>query len=159
MRHCFGCFFAASLVCVWPAFAEDAQKAEKSETASVKPASTETKLVKDDIPLWPYEKKLLELTNAERRRYGLSPLKLDKELLTSTRNHCYWMARVRSLEHTTAAVAENIAMGQRSCAEAVSSWMSSPGHRANMLGSYTRIGMAAYQASDGTIYWCLQFLK
>jgi uncharacterized protein YkwD len=102
---------------------------------------------------------LIELTNAERRRYGLSPLTIDKSLLDSARGHCYWMASARSLQHTSAAVAENIAMGQGSCAEAVRDWMNSPGHRANMLGSYSRIGMAAYQTSDGTIYWCLQFLR
>ncbi len=120
-------------------------------------SSAERLTAKSEIPLWPYEKKLIELTNAERRRYGLSPLTIDKSLLASTREHCYWMASAGSLQHTTAAVAENIAMGQRTCAEAVGSWMNSPGHRANMLGSYSRLGMAAYQTWDGTIYWCVQF--
>jgi uncharacterized protein YkwD len=121
-------------------------------------SSTEKLAAKDEIPLWPYEKKLIELTNSQRQRYGLAELTIDKGLLASTRNHCYWMASARSMQHTTAAVAENIAMGQRSCEETIGSWMASPGHRANMLGRYSRIGMAAYQASDGTIYWCLQFL-
>jgi uncharacterized protein YkwD len=57
-------------------------------------------------------------------------------------------------------VAENIAMGQRSSTEAVQSWMSSPGHRANILdASYTRIGVSAYRTPDGTIFWCQQFLQ
>jgi len=129
-----------------------------------KPAATPTKAekaveAKDEIPLWPCEKKLIELTNAERAHYGLAPLSLDKSLLDSARSHCYWMADVRSLQHTTAMVAENIALGQASCADAVADWMRSPGHRANMLGSYSRIGAAAYTASDGRIYWCLQFLR
>jgi uncharacterized protein YkwD len=130
----------------------------KEHGTAAKPASAAAKAAaKDEIPLWPFEKKLIELTNAERRRYGLSPLSIERDLLTSTRDHCYWMASARSLQHTTAAVAENIAMGQRSCEEALGSWMASPGHRANILGSYSRLGMAAYQTSDGTIYWCLQF--
>jgi uncharacterized protein YkwD len=69
------------------------------------------------------------------------------------------MTRSRSLQHTSAMVAENIAMGQRSVRGVVSSWMSSPGHRANMLnGRYRRLGVAAYQTPDGTIYWCQQFM-
>jgi uncharacterized protein YkwD len=166
---CFAAVVLASLVT--GTIANDAPKKEKSTTASdpqkkqsgpssAQPASaSETRReAKEELRLWPYEKKLIELTNAQRRRYGLSPLSIDKSLLNSARTHCYWMAGARSLTHTTAAVAENIAMGQTSCDSAVADWMTSPGHRANMLGSYGRIGAAAYQASDGTIYWCLQFL-
>ena len=130
--------------------------AKQSAVASA--SSSEKATEKDEIRLWPCEKKLIELTNAERARYGLGPLTLEKGLLDSARTHCYWMADVRSLQHTTAAVAENIAMGQGSCTEAVADWMRSPGHRANMLGRYSRIGAAAYTAADGRIYWCLQFL-
>ena len=50
-------------------------------------------------------------------------------------------------------------MGQNSSAEAVNSWMNSPGHRANMLnGGYSRIGAAAYTGSNGRVFWCVQFL-
>jgi uncharacterized protein YkwD len=66
------------------------------------------------------------------------------------------MTRNRRLEHTTRGVAENIAMGQSSSSEAVSDWMRSPGHRANILGPYHRVGAAAYHTPDGTTYWCLQ---
>jgi len=106
------------------------------------------------------EENLIELTNAERARFGLRPLRLDASLLKSARSHAGWMARSGNLQHTTAAVAENIAMGQQSSAEAVRSWMNSSGHRANMLNaSYTRIGPAAYTGRNGRIFWCLQFLQ
>jgi uncharacterized protein YkwD len=109
--------------------------------------------------LWQVEKNVLARTNAERARHGLPPLKLDPTLLQSARKHAVWMCRSGSLVHTTANVAENIAMGQRTSTEAVRDWMSSPGHRANILNSgYTRIGVAAYTAADGTVYWCQQFL-
>ena len=110
-------------------------------------------------PLWPVEQKLLDFTNAQRTYYGLEPLALDESLLKSARTHCFWMASARNLQHTSSPVAENIVMGQRTTREAVNSWMTSPGHRANMLsGSYRRLGMAAYETHDGVIYWCLQFL-
>ena len=55
-------------------------------------------------------------------------------------------------------VAENIAMGQTSASEAVSSWMNSSGHRSNMLdGGHTRIGVGVAYSSNGTAYWCQQF--
>jgi uncharacterized protein YkwD len=69
------------------------------------------------------------------------------------------MASRRALQHTTAAVAENIAQGQATSQQAVMDWMSSSGHRANMLdASHRRIGAAAYRGADGQIYWCQQFL-
>ncbi len=106
------------------------------------------------------EQNIVAKTNAQRIRNGKSPLKLDESLMRSARQHCTWMARNRSLQHTRAAVAENIAMGQSSSSEAVQDWMNSPGHRANMLsGQYTRIGVAAYRARDGQIYWCQQFTQ
>lgn len=105
------------------------------------------------------EQNLIDLTNAERARHGLGPLRLDAWLLKSARSHAGWMARTGKMVHTSAAVAENIALGQQTSAEAVRSWMNSTGHRANMLGNYTRVGAAAYTGSGGRIYWCLQFLQ
>jgi uncharacterized protein YkwD len=111
------------------------------------------------VPLWQVEKNVLARTNAERARYRLPPLRLDRDLLTSARRHAFWMTRSGNLVHTTANVGENIAMGQRSSTEVVRDWMTSPGHRANILnGRYTRIGVAAYTAADGTVFWCQQFL-
>ena len=106
------------------------------------------------------EIQILEQTNARRRAHGITPLTIDANLLASTRLHAAWMTRNQTLQHTSAAVAENIAMGQRSAAEVVADWMSSPGHRANMLRpGHRRIGVAAYVTPGGTIYWCQQFLE
>ena len=103
------------------------------------------------------ERNMVTYTNAERQRHGLPPLALDPALLRSARSHASWMASTRSLVHTSAGVAENIAMGQRSSLDAVRDWMQSSGHRANILSrSHTRVGAAAYVSSGGTIYWCLQ---
>jgi len=111
-------------------------------------------------PMFNVEKRLIENTNRQRQRHGLRPLRLDFGLLHSARRHAWWMTRNRNLQHTTAPVAENIALGQSSSDEAVQSWMNSPGHRANMLNaSYTRVGAAAYIAENGSAYWCIQFLR
>jgi len=108
----------------------------------------------------PVEIKLVQKTNAQRQAHGLRPLRVDRGLLGSARRHTAWMTRNHSMVHTSDPVAENIAWGQRDSSDAINCWMNSSGHRANMLnGSYTRIGVAAYVASDGSIYWCQQFLE
>ena len=111
------------------------------------------------LELHPVEKAILDSTNAERARYGLPALTLDPSLEQTARRHAAWMTNSRNLQHSSIGVAENIAWGQHSAQEAMSSWMSSSGHRANILnGSYRRIGVAAYTASDGSCYWCQQFM-
>ena len=110
--------------------------------------------------LHPLEARVIEKTNSQRARHGLPPLAVDHGLLQSARNHAAWMTNSRSMVHTNKPVGENIAMGQRSSAEVMDSWMNSSGHRANILSSgYTRIGVAAYTTPEGTIYWCQQFLR
>ncbi len=93
-------------------------------------------------------------------RDGLRPLMLDLRLLFSARRHAQWMSHNHVMQHTSAPVAENIAMGQNSPQEALNSWMNSSGHRANILNSgYTKIGVAAYRSSNGTTFWCQQFAR
>ncbi|MGQ9576094.1 MAG: CAP domain-containing protein [Thermoguttaceae bacterium] len=104
------------------------------------------------------EKDMIDGANAERARYGLPPMEIDQELVQSAREHASWMVRNRALQHTRLAVAENIAMGQRTVREVLADWMRSPGHRANILNrGHRRIGAAAFQTPSGTFYWCLQF--
>ncbi len=118
----------------------------------------EVPLAPDGVLLHQVERSLVEHTNNQRKQHGLPPLEVSASLVKSARNHCAWMTRTGRLQHTTAPVGENIAMGQATTAEAVRDWMHSPGHRANMLRrSYTKIGAAAYRTPGGTIYWCLQF--
>ena len=95
-------------------------------------------------------------TNDARAKRGLGPLVADAALMNGARRQAAWMARNRNLSHGQG-VTENIAMGQSSPSEAVADWMRSDGHRANILGSHSRIGVAMARAADGTIYWCQQF--
>ena len=104
----------------------------------------------------------LRLVNAERSKRGLSNLTLDAELTEA--------AMLRAVElsvffsHTRpngevcfsvspAAAAENIAAGQSSPAEAMSSWMNSDGHRSNILGpSFESVGIGCVTV-NGTTFW------
>jgi uncharacterized protein YkwD len=107
---------------------------------------------------FPTEVSVVEHTNSERARHGLPPLALDPSLTQTARQQAWWMTRNRTMQHGNFPVAENIAMGQRSSGEVVSSWMNSSGHRANILNrGHRRIGVAAYTTPEGTTYWCQQF--
>ena len=126
-------------------------------------AGEETKAVPADNPkqvaLHPVEQEILSRTNAERKRFGLPPLVVDARLTETARKHAFWMASVRSLQHAHGNWAENIAQGQTSASHAVSSWMNSSGHRANILNRrHRRIGVAGYKSPRGDIFWCQQFL-
>jgi uncharacterized protein YkwD len=130
-------------------------------TQTAKPQSAPTaQAQQQELELHSIESQVIEHTNKQRARYGLRPLRVDFGLINSARRHTAWMTRNRTLQHTSAGVAENIAMGQRSPTEVLNSWMNSSGHRANILNaSYTRIGVAAYRTPQGTTYWCQQFLR
>lgn len=56
-------------------------------------------------------------------------------------------------------LAENIASGKslNTAAAAVALLMTSPGHRANILGNYSCVGLAAYQDASGETFWVEMF--
>ena len=91
-----------------------------------------------------------DLINAERAKSGLTPLRVNAQLTQAARSHAADMARNDYFSHTglngsnlstraraagycRAGIAENIAFGQRSEAQAFTSWLNSSGHRRNML--------------------------
>ncbi len=52
---------------------------------------------------------------------------------------------------------ENVAAGQTTVDEVMRSWLLSPGHRLNVLGRYSEIGMGYAIDKTGTPYWCVTF--
>jgi len=148
---------ALSMIVLTAAISSNAEIASKTTLASAQPSPV-ARQATHEPQLHAIEQRLIERTNAARARYGLPALATDMALVNSARRHNAWMVHHRSLQHSHAQVAENIAMGQRSTAEVMNSWMNSSGHRANILGgNYRRIGVSAYRTPDGTIYWCQQF--
>lgn len=119
------------------------------------------------------EKKVIELTNAERRKNGLSDLKADSALSNVAREKSKDMKAKNYFSHTSPTygspfdmmrdfgisyntAGENIAMGQRSPEEVVQAWMNSEGHRKNILnGNFTQIGVGYVE--DGN-YWTQMFI-
>lgn len=103
--------------------------------------------------------KVIELTNAERESHGLSPLAIDEELMELAQIRAKEVSQKYSHERpdrTTVVVlgcGENV--GAKSTAEKqVDSWMSSKGHRHNiLLERYETIGAGCFKAENGRIYW------
>ena len=109
---------------------------------------------------------VVRLVNEERAKQGLSALRTDDEL---TRAACVRASEIAtSFSHTrpsgaswstvsASAYGENIARGQRSAEKVMASWMTSEGHRANILrASYSSIGVCAV-VSGGVTYWVQLF--
>jgi len=106
-----------------------------------------------------FERRVFELTNVERRKQGISALRWDNRLGAAARAHSEDMARNSFMSHTGSdgssvgtritragftwrSAAENIAAGQRTPEAVISSWMRSPGHRANILNqNLTHLGV------------------
>jgi uncharacterized protein YkwD len=118
------------------------------------------------------EQAVLDLANAERKKLQLPPLIAEPLLTKAARQHSANMAKQSRLEHTLdeksvggrldavgyvwIRCGENIALGPRTPAEAVSAWMESPSHRDNLLSKdFTHIGVASATASDGQHYWTM----
>ena len=106
--------------------------------------------------------------NAERAKQGLSPLRVDAEL---TRAACVRAREIaQTFSHTrpdgtpwstvsAAAYGENIARGQRSADKVMAAWLTSEGHRANILrAGYGSIGVCVF-VKDGVLHWVQLFGK
>jgi uncharacterized YkwD family protein len=105
------------------------------------------------------EQKVIELTNAERRKNGLKDLVGDTKLSSVARTKSNDMQKNGYFSHTSptygspfdmmrdfgvtySTAGENIAQGQRTPEEVVQAWMNSEGHRKNILnGAFTHIGV------------------
>lgn len=122
------------------------------------------------------ETRVIELTNAERKKVQAAGLKPDPVLMKLARAHAATMARLDQIGHDlegktfsqrmeqakyqAARAGENVAQGQRTPAEAVAGWMQSPGHKGNILQTdYTRTGVGTATSKSGKVYWTQIFAK
>ena len=115
-----------------------------------------------------YTYEVIDETNAERSRYGLSELRVDPELMAAARVRAEEI--MRKFSHTRpdgtmwrtvsgAVYGENIARGHNNPDRVMAAWMSSSGHRENVLkAGYGSIGVCCLQAGN-VCYWVQLFGK
>lgn len=124
-------------------------------------------------------REMLARVNAARNKAGLKPLRLDSTLAKSAQRHAEDMLargyfahrspsgttvreRARTAGYDWRAVGENIAFGQTSVDEVVTTWLDSPGHRKNILNpnfSELGVGLALGRGQDGKyqVLWVQNF--
>jgi uncharacterized protein YkwD len=111
------------------------------------------------------------LVNRERAGNDLPPLECDPRLSDIAQGHAEDMARRDYFSHTAPGgvgmkerlaaagityhlAGENIAWGDRGAESVVRRWMGSPGHRKNILGNFTKVGVGSYDR-----YYVLLFVR
>lgn len=124
-----------------------------------------------------YELKVIQLCNVQRARYGLPALSQDTKLMQLCKMKSQDMAYRNYFSHNSpvygsafnmlknygvkfVAAGENIAGGQKTPDAVVTSWMNSPGHRANILNRvYKEIGVGIATDRYGRLVWTQIFIK
>jgi hypothetical protein len=111
---------------------------------------------------------LYALVNQERAANGLPALARNASMEAVAVNWANQMAASGKMQHNPSyssqipggwtAAAENVAQGQPTAAEMHKDWMNSPGHRANILGDFTSIGIA-FVTANGTTWGVQNFAK
>lgn len=123
------------------------------------------------------EQKVIDLVNQQRANNGLPALKANWEICRVARYKSQDMINKGYFAHQSptygspfnmmenfgikfSAAGENIAYGQRTPQEVMTTWMNSPGHRSNILNAtYNQIGVGVAKTSSGTFYWTQMFIK
>ncbi|WP_077620325.1 CAP domain-containing protein [Bacillus sinesaloumensis] len=120
-----------------------------------------------------FERQVIDLTNAQRKKNGLPALQTDTSLSKVAKTKSNDMQQKNYFSHTSPTygspfdmirdfgvsyktAGENIAKGQSSPEAVVNAWMNSEGHRKNILNpDFTHIGVG-HQASGN--YWTQMFI-
>ena len=125
----------------------------------------------------PTEARIFNLINAERRRQGLPLLEYSRQLGEMATIHARNMARFHKMAHVLpesgtptladrarhvgypfGRLAENVAHDYPDAQTVVQGWMTSRGHRANILNSdVAETGIAIARSSSGGLYYCQVF--
>jgi uncharacterized protein YkwD len=115
---------------------------------------------------------VVELVNHERAERGLAPYVAQPQVVAAAQVHSDDMAGRATISHTGAdgsntgdrlvaqgftwsAWGENVAAGQDSAEAVFGAWMNSAGHRPQMIGNYSYIGVGVTASANGTLYWTL----
>ncbi|MEH0554298.1 sigma-70 family RNA polymerase sigma factor [Streptomyces sp. B21-101] len=120
------------------------------------------------------ESQVIALVNEERAAAGCGPLTADPLLHKSAQGHSDDMAARDFFDHTNpdgadpgaritatgyrwSTYGENIAKGQQTAQSVMTSWMNSPGHRANILNcDFKNIGVGIHDGAGGP-WWTQNF--
>ncbi|KTD23796.1 putative transporter [Legionella lansingensis] len=123
----------------------------------------------------PMQKAILVYVNEYRAQRGLPPLKMNNLMSKEAEIHSREMAthkisfghkdfdkRIKRLFTTIKQCrggSENVAYAYKDAKDVVKNWLTSPGHRRNILGHYNLTGIGLARDSRGKIYFTQIFLR
>ncbi len=144
---------------------------EELQLADVETGSEDDGLRDADIS--PIALSLVEATNQERIRFGREPLQVAASLTSAANLQAREMARLNQFDHELpgspwptlrdrvehvgydyATIGENLAFNYPSAEAVVKGWMTSAGHRSNLLKpDFTEVGVAISENVLGQLYY------
>jgi uncharacterized protein YkwD len=120
------------------------------------------------------ELQLADLINQHRVSLGLNPLQLINHVSYKSEEHTQYMIAKKSVNHDLFAerseniievlgafkVNENVAYNFMTPAAALNAWLNSPGHKANIEGTFTHFGISIKEdPATGKKYYTNIFIK
>ncbi|KGP70784.1 CAP domain-containing protein [Pontibacillus yanchengensis] len=153
------------------------QQQDQQKSMDQAPQTKENAKQEDSAQSSDFKAKVVELTNKEREKKGLSKLKAYPELRNVAQKKSEDMVKNGYFSHNSPTygspfemmqnfgidyktAAENIAAGQQTPEKVVEGWMNSAGHRKNILNkNVTHIGIGIERGGDMGIYWTQMFIQ
>ncbi|MFD2725703.1 CAP domain-containing protein [Hyunsoonleella rubra] len=116
---------------------------------------------------------ILQLVNAHRASIGKNALSFNTLANDLAYEHTLYMIDQRDISHddfdersdrlfdeeSASRTGENVAYGQRSAQAVMDAWLNSAGHRRNIEGEFTHIGIAVIKNGNETYYFTQLFFK
>ena len=119
------------------------------------------------------ETQILELVNTHRESMGKSILSSNALAADLAKDHTLYMIDQGKLSHDNSddrfqrlfdeenanKVAENVAYKYKTAQEVMDAWLNSSGHKKNIEGDFTHIGISALKNDAGQYYYTQVFLR
>ncbi|WP_444664900.1 CAP domain-containing protein [Cellulomonas sp. CW35] len=131
-----------------------------SPRATSAPSSAAPSSAPPDVAPTPADE-IVALTNEARRDAGLDPLEVSTCATDQAADRAAVLAAEDRFEHDplepvlqacdARSVGENLALGYPTARATVDGWLDSPGHRANLLGDFTSIGVGCADTDRGPL--------
>lgn len=117
----------------------------------------------------PGEGTMFASINSARSSNGLVPLESHSTLVSYSRRHSEEMLATDSIYHSSSSELTSLVSGWKRIGENVgrgpdasaifNAFMGSSGHRANILGDFTHMGVGTAEDPDGVLYVTIVFMK
>jgi uncharacterized protein YkwD len=108
------------------------------------------------------KQRLIDAHNRIRKSHGKIGLKRNPLLMQMAQKWADHMAKTGIMSHQELNSAEFNGMGEN-CAigsnveEVMTAWMKSPGHKGNILDTFTHTGVGVAVGKRGQTFWCVDF--